>query len=135
MHLKSTRSFFHLTPCDKVMLFLSGLQVVGVVVAMICTRLGFLRQFEYEGVYTFFPLITGPIVWISAEICSNCIVKNFALGLDDWHRIVLLPGIINIVFVCVQNLLLGKLVSMIAHRVKARTSRSLTPERHLTRQK
>ena len=103
-----------MTRCEKNMLLLSEAQSFLVIAVIILTRFGYLRQFEYDGEYALFFLITGPLVSFSASIVSSFLIESLTLNKDNgWCLIVLLPGLFNITFVFIQNMLLGKIMDRI----------------------
>ena len=101
-----TRRFFHWNHCNSIALHISAVQAGCILLIAALTYYGLLTQYEYDGTYTLFLLITGPFVWFASCLSSNFLIHAFTIE-NNWCSIVLVPGLLNIVLVFVQNLALS----------------------------
>lgn len=73
---------------------------------MLLTLNGLLVSFDYEGIYTLYILVPGPLSSFCALLVTWKILEVFPAITNGWVCIVLIPGILNMVFGSLQTIVL-----------------------------
>ena len=89
------------------------IQNSAILLILLLTLNGLLVSFDYEGIYSLFILIPGPLSSWCALLATWRILGMFPSITNGWVCIVLIPGIFNMLFGSIQTIILFFMVRRI----------------------